>query len=107
MRWCSVALALVAACGTDVDPACRTSETYQTVGGPFIENWCRGCHSIDLPIGQRQRAPGDVNFDTIDEIRAQAPAIERVITAGTMPPAGGPSDDERTMMMQWLRCGAP
>lgn len=106
MRWASL-LVLLAACGTDTDSSCTTTVTYQTVGAPFVDSWCRGCHSIDVPGGMRQRAPANVNFDTLDEIRGQLVDIDNDISHRTMPPAGGPSDDERALLITWLRCGAP
>ena len=104
MRWASLMLVL-AACGTDRDPGCPPTVTYQTVGAPFVESWCRGCHSIDATT--RQRAPADVNFDTLDEIRGRLFDVDGTISERTIPPAGGPSDAERTLMTTWLRCGAP
>jgi uncharacterized membrane protein len=109
MRWpCSVALA-VAACGSDVDPSCRTSTlTYDTFGAPFMASWCNGCHSAALDPGMRQDAPYGINFDTVTEIRAQWLAIaQTTIDLETMPPEGGPSPDERALLGAWLRCGAP
>ena len=58
----------------------------------------------------RQRAPADVNFDTLRDIRAWSNRIR--LTAGsdpgaTMPPAGGPSAGERAMLVEWLSCGSP
>ncbi len=105
----SLALVATAACGTDTDVTCASSQlTYDNFGGPFVVNWCRDCHSAQLPAGMRQDAPADVNFDTLDEIRTWSRRIS--LTAGTgttMPPAGGPTDDERKLLVEWLRCGAP
>ena len=103
-----VLVAALCACGDDADPTCRTSPlTYQTAGQPYIENWCRGCHGADVPITMRQRAPLGMNFDTLAEVRAQLVPIATTTANATMPPQGGPSDGERAMMLQWLRCGAP
>lgn len=100
---------LLAACGDDIDADCRTSQlTYETFGAPFMANWCNGCHSSALPPGMRQDAPVGVDFDTLDLIRAQALTIVRTTAdIRTMPPEGGPSDDERAMLATWMRCGAP
>jgi uncharacterized membrane protein len=103
------ALAALAACGSDTDPACdRSYLRYDNFGSPFIINWCRACHSAELPPDMRQQAPAGVNFDTLTEIRAWSPSI--AFTTGddraTMPPAGGPSSSERAMLVEWLRCGA-
>jgi uncharacterized membrane protein len=98
-----------AACGDDRERACETSYLrYDNFGQPFIANWCRGCHSSELEPGMRQLAPNNINFDTLDDVHAWADRIS--ITAGhgtSMPPAGGPSSDERTMLDEWLGCGAP
>lgn len=121
--WRSLALVVaLAACGNDVatqvgddeppppDPdACETSFLdYGNFGAPFVVNWCRGCHSSAVPAGMRQRAPLDVNFDTEADVRLHAERI-RVRSTGatpTMPPAGGPSAEERALLAEWLACGA-
>ena len=101
--------ALTPACGADRDPACaRSFLRYDNFGAPFIVNWCRACHSADTPPGMRQQAPADMNFDNLSEIRHWSLQIR--VTAGqgsSMPPAGGPSTDERAMLVEWLGCGAP
>jgi len=98
-----------AACGSDTDPACdRSYLRYENFGAPFLVSWCRPCHSAQLPPDLRQDAPLDVNFDTVEDARSWAHRI--VLTTGsggTMPPAGGPSDDERALLVEWLRCGGP
>lgn len=119
------ALALVlalAGCGNDrglvdddeddfvPDPdACETSFLdYDNFGAPFVTNWCRGCHSSAVPAGMRQRAPIDVNFDDADDVRAWSEriAVRAATATPTMPPAGGPSTEERKLLVEWLACGA-
>jgi uncharacterized membrane protein len=102
----SIALAL-AACGTDIEPSCAQSYLdYESFGAAFMSNWCTGCHSD--AVAMRQAAPIDINFDTIDEVRAQSFTIVRSTTVDrSMPPAGGPSDAERQMLADWIDCGAP
>jgi uncharacterized membrane protein len=97
------------ACGADTDPRCdRSFLRYANFGAPFIVSWCRACHSAALAPDARQDAPVDVNFDTLDDIRRWSPRITlRAGLATTMPPAGGPSADERALLVEWLRCGAP
>lgn len=109
MRLLRSLLLVLAACGNDVDPACRSHDlSYQTFGAPFMANWCNGCHGAALPPGMRQDAPYAINFDTIDEIRAQWLTIARTtVDVETMPPEGGPSEAERALLAAWLRCGAP
>lgn len=103
-----MALAL-AGCGDDLDETCGDSYlTYETFGAPFVANWCRGCHSRDQPVEQRQMAPEDINFDTRDDVRRLADRVRlRAGAGGTMPPAGGPSEMERVLLVEWLGCGAP
>lgn len=102
-------LVFLAACGEDRDPSCAQSQlSYQTFGAPFMTDWCNGCHSSMLPVSMRQQAPLGVDFDTLDEVRAQAFAIVQTTTdLQTMPPEGGPTDAERAMLADWVRCGAP
>ena len=109
----AVVLALcLAACeggGDPPDPACEQSFlTYESFGEAFFLDWCRGCHSADVIGDMRQDAPVDVNFDTLRDIRAYRDRIHDL--AGVrrlMPPAGGPSQAERDLLVEWLACGAP
>jgi len=104
----AIGLAAHAGCGTDTDPACdRSFLRYDNFGAPFIANWCRPCHSGELPAGMRQHAPANINFDSLHEIRAWSKQIASTAGTGTaMPPAGGPSASERAMVVEWLGCGA-
>jgi uncharacterized membrane protein len=105
-----VLLAVAAtACGADTDPQCaRSFLRYDNFGAPFIVNWCRSCHSTEIPPGMRQQAPDDINFDNLADIRAWSLQIETTAAeTDTMPPAGGPSASERAMLVEWLSCGAP
>ncbi|HEY5945406.1 MAG TPA: hypothetical protein VIV40_07940 [Kofleriaceae bacterium] len=121
--WLSVAI-LLAACGTDsvprddgdgsnepehVDPnVCDTSYLdYNNFGAPFVINWCRGCHSSAVPMNMRQKAPLDANFDTLEQVQmwSERIAMRATGTSPNMPPAGGPSDDERKLLAEWLACG--
>ena len=115
----SLALAVaLAACGNDVgvpppervveaDP-CETSYLeYDNFGAPFVLDWCRGCHSSAVPEAMRQHAPIDVNFDTSDDfLRWQNRILVRATgSKPTMPPAGGPSSQERALLAEWIACG--
>ncbi len=104
--WPSALLLVVAACGNDTRVECSESPlTYQTFGDPYIANWCRGCHSEDLLPTMRQDAPLGVNLDTLDEVRHRRTQILEM--GDRMPPNGGPSDEERALLREWLTCGAP
>ncbi len=119
-RSLAVVLAVLAtACGNDAatsmgddtgpEPdACETSYLrYDNFGAIFSANWCRGCHSASVPADMRQMAPTDVNFDSEADL-VEWKARIRVRATGdapTMPPAGGPSADERALLAEWIDCG--
>lgn len=106
----------LAACGNDVaeeppvDDACESSVlTYQNFGEPFLLDWCRGCHSSGLLEGMRQDAPMGTDFDDLELVRSYTSKMT-LRAAGpmpTMPPAAGPSPEERALLGEWLACGAP
>lgn len=120
--WLSLVLVL-AACGTDSMPRGSEDEgeplpvdteqcdesylDYQTFGEPFMLDWCRGCHSSAVPATMRQKAPIDVNFDTLEQVQhwGERIAMRAASTSPTMPPAGGPGSDERALLAEWLACG--
>ncbi|MDB4956059.1 MAG: hypothetical protein JWO36_3628 [Myxococcales bacterium] len=117
-----IAIAL-AGCGTDyastnadggaasADAAsCASSYlTYESFGQPFVTNWCRGCHSVNLPDDMRQMAPNNINFDTLADVHtwSQRIAIRATLNPATMPPKGGPPDSDRALLAVWIGCGAP
>jgi len=81
----------------------------QNFGIPFLLTHCNGCHGGAVTGDERQGAPPGVSFDNMDEVWMQLDRIwERSGDDNeTMPPAGGPTPDERAMLGQWLACGAP
>jgi uncharacterized membrane protein len=81
--------------------------SYQNFAAPFVISWCRGCHGESQPVAMRQNAPVAVNFDTAEDVRGQAERLLARATgaAPTMPPAGGPSDEERALLAEWIGCG--
>jgi hypothetical protein len=86
-----------------------SSLTYENFGAPFFLTWCEGCHSTKIPEGSRQNAPLTMNFNTLDDVRAHKDRIwaRAADSNSTMPPAGGPSANDRAMLGEWLACGAP
>ncbi len=82
---------------------------YEDFGGPFIITWCNGCHASALPEAERQGAPLGIDFDSIERIREQAGRIwaRSADHNVTMPPVGGPEEEERVLLGDWLACGAP
>jgi uncharacterized membrane protein len=113
------AAAALAACGGEEAPGgepppdpnsqrCQESTlTYQNFAAPFTITWCRGCHGKDQPVAMRQHAPVGVDFDTAAEVRAAGDRLLVRATgeAPTMPPAGGPSAEERALLAEWISCG--
>ena len=117
---------LLAACGTEFTPdmpgddepgidagvtpkECETSYLdYQNFAAAFSADWCRGCHGAAVPEGMRQKAPLGVDFDDLSALRHWSERIQIRATgaAPTMPPAGGPSEEERALLAEWLACGA-
>lgn len=83
--------------------------SYESFGGPFLLDWCTGCHAAGLPDGSRQGAPLGVDFDDLEAARKHAARIWARAADGnaTMPPVGGPDEEERTRLGEWLACGAP
>jgi len=112
-----VLAALLGACGTDSaarpeppeDPCESSILRYENFGELFMLDWCRGCHSAGLVDGMRQGAPLESNFEDVDAIRELASMITLKATGAqpTMPPAAGPSAEERALLKEWLACGAP
>jgi hypothetical protein len=83
--------------------------TANNFGGPFMLSHCTGCHHSSLGEGERAGAPIGVDFDTLAAVRDQADRIwaRAADQNATMPPLGGPADDERVRLGEWLACGAP
>jgi len=83
--------------------------TWEGFGGPFMLDYCTGCHHSGLPEGMRQKAPLGVDFETLALVRAQADRIwaRAADQNATMPPVGPPDADLRAMLGEWLACGAP
>jgi hypothetical protein len=108
-----IPLALGASCSSSDEPGETTSEcspalSYESFAGPFFLDWCTGCHSSALKEGERQKAPLEINFDTLDDIRKHKDEILVLsVHNKKMPPAGGPSDEERKLLGDWFACGAP
>ena len=83
--------------------------TWGNFGYGFVYDWCTGCHHSDLEEGMRQGAPPNINLDTQRAVRELAPLVWAAAADGhtRMPPAGGPTEEERRLLGEWLACGAP
>lgn len=111
---CLVAALTLGAC-VEIDslddypcPDGGTSLDYASFGEPFLEKWCNACHSA--PEGDRQGAPSDVRFDSVEDVRRWRERIFERSALGndSMPPGlGDPPAEERRRLAEWLACGAP
>ena len=84
---------------------CKSAQdlTYESFAGPFLLNWCTGCHSSNLGEDERQDAPLSVNFDTLDNVLYWSDRIEvRLENVRDMPPAGGLPEADRQAVFTWL-----
>ena len=89
--------------------------TYADFGQAFMQQYCLSCHSSSMTGEARAGAPAGVDFDTPEQVRRWAEAIDSHSAVGPgsqnteMPPATSPtpSMDERLKLGQWLSCGAP
>jgi hypothetical protein len=89
--------------------------TYETFGRDFMTRYCVRCHSAELSSSQRNGAPSDHDFDTLQGIQATelehiaAMAAATPTRVGTLMPPNGdmPSRAEREALGAWLACGAP
>jgi uncharacterized membrane protein len=88
--------------------------TYQNFGQAFMSTYCLRCHNETLTGDARHGAPSDVNFNTVEKIRAESHEIDELagasatITNASMPEDGEkPSVEDRRKLAEWLACGAP
>ncbi|MBX2800991.1 MAG: hypothetical protein KTR31_25150 [Myxococcales bacterium] len=100
---------VLGACGGDetTSELCGPSvaaQSWETFGQGFLTSQCQGCHASAAV--DRFGAPEDVAFDT------EADALDwadRILARATgpdadMPPAGGPSEQDRERLRRWLLC---
>lgn len=119
----SVFLALLASCSSNDTGAgatgstCPSSSTlsYDSFGKSFMDRYCVRCHSSTLTGSERNGAPSDHDFDTLEGLRATEPEhIDEQAAAGpdhvntAMPPGDPrPSEAERRELGEWVACGMP
>ena len=124
-----VSMALAAGCGPEekkgeeeveyppIDVAGRVCPpdsiaSWENTGAPFLYSNCTGCHSSELPDGQRQNAPVGVDFDGYFNTRMWATRIfyransdvSGMPPSVSLPPEVRPNRDD---LADWLACGAP
>lgn len=89
-------------CGVMAPTEClQPALRYQDIA-PILANRCEACHSLAAQVGWPLDTYGHV-VDWADDIRGD-------LVACTMPPpdAGIPiTIQEKTAILQWLRCGHP
>lgn len=80
--------------------------TWANFGAGFTQKHCLACHSSLLPAELREGAPMGVDFDTYEAVIQWRDRIDaRSVPAdGGMPPGGGPSEEERALLAEWLAC---
>jgi uncharacterized membrane protein len=107
---------LIAGCTSSPSGAtCPDSNapTYGSFGQTFMATYCADCHSATS--ANRHSAPSDVNFDSMDDIRAHLEDIDVEAAAGpsatntVMPQLDAkvphaPTQAEREMLGQFLAC---
>lgn len=100
---------------TETGAACppTNAPTYASFGRGFFARYCIGCHSRD--VSDRHGAPPDQNYDTEEDVRSRAFAIDGEAAAGpdafntdmpdmTGPVRARPTRDEREVLGQFLAC---
>jgi uncharacterized membrane protein len=93
--------------GRDCPPG--SAATWQSFGQAFLLDHCVGCHSSQLPEGQRALAPVGVDFDTHELAMGWLDRIYARSADGnlTMPPVDAVSAEDRERLGDWLACGMP
>lgn len=118
MSWRAIALTLLAAtgCGASEDPltapdtsACGDDTpvvTWETFGEGFVTTYCQGCHAESAV--DRHGAPEDIVFDSEEDVLWVADLVLDVATGDvpSMPPNGGPQEEQRERLTVWLSCYA-
>ena len=80
--------------------------TFDNFGEAFLSKHCTGCHSVLHEGNLREGAPLGVDLNTYADVLMWAERIDsRVLDTLDMPPGGGPSEDERAQLHEWLQCG--
>ena len=113
MRRLFLAVLLIAGCKgeDDVGMECPDDSflTYENFGEPFMLTWCTPCHSSYLVTEEeRQEATEGVNLDSYEGVQSHSDYIQIfAVETDEMPPAGGPSDEERDLLAEWIACEMP
>jgi len=77
--------------------------TWDAWANGFFTTYCKSCHSESSQ--NRYEAPGNVNLDTVTDIRDWSQRIRvRVLEDQTMPVGGGVPEQELVRLDDWMRC---
>ena len=82
--------------------------TWENFASPLLTTWCVPCHSSAVVGEGRSGAPEGIDFDRLEDVRMWAPLI--LVTTGpdgSMPPAGGITEAERSALAEWIACDLP
>ncbi|MCB9743730.1 MAG: hypothetical protein H6740_14115 [Alphaproteobacteria bacterium] len=104
-------LALSLSCGdapvdSGVPAICEDAPalTWANWGDGFFATYCRSCHSETTP--DRRGAPEGIDFNTREQVQAQAALVrDSVLVRGSMPVGGGVYEEDLEMLEVFLDCG--
>lgn len=83
---------------TQADITCDSSLTYANFGESFISEYCGSCHAGKQSPNLSTQAGVQANSSRI---------IDEAVYSSNMPEDGSLTTEQRTMLGQWLECGAP
>jgi len=105
----ALASACVLGCGEKQDPEGGDDDvdvdggvTYTEHVAPILDASCISCHAGHLEGADRNGAPVGVNFDTYEAAVESGDAANTRIQAGSMPPSGPLSDDDKAIFQHWV-----
>jgi hypothetical protein len=105
-------VALSISCGTKNDPVgslpgdgLPETVTYTEHIRPLLEDNCTGCHASTLQGADRNGAPTGIDFDTYANATQWAEQGNARIQAGSMPPSGGLTSNDRALFQKWVDQG--
>ena len=88
-------------------PECDTELVgWEPFAQGYLMTWCTPCHSSEIEGIDRAGAPAGVDFDTWSGAAFWADRIGAASMDETMPPGGGPSEEDRARIAEWVACGA-
>jgi uncharacterized membrane protein len=108
-------LASVVGCGEKLDPGGHGnsadgsdgSVTYSQDVAPILDANCIGCHAAYREGADRNGAPVGVDFDTYEAAAESGQAANTRVQAGSMPPPGPLSEEDKETFQAWADGGFP